>query len=79
MKIAVSIPDDVFKGAERLASRDKKSRSQLYSEALREYVARHSPDEVTESMNRACDALGNQSQDPFAAAAAYRILETTEW
>jgi metal-responsive CopG/Arc/MetJ family transcriptional regulator len=36
MKTAVSIPDDVFEGAERLARRTKKSRSQLFSDALRE-------------------------------------------
>jgi metal-responsive CopG/Arc/MetJ family transcriptional regulator len=39
MKAAISIPDEVFKGAERLARRTKKSRSQLFSDADREYVA----------------------------------------
>jgi len=47
MKTAVSIPDEVFESAERLARRTKKSRSQVFSDALREYVARHAPDEVT--------------------------------
>ena len=45
MKTAISIPDDVFERAERLARHTKKSRSQLFSEAVREYVARHAPDE----------------------------------
>jgi metal-responsive CopG/Arc/MetJ family transcriptional regulator len=58
MKTAVSIPDDVFAGAERLAKRSKKSRSQLFSDALREYLARHAAEDVTESMNRVCAALG---------------------
>ena len=66
------------RGAERLARRGKKSRSQVYSEALREYVARHSPDEVTEAMNRVCQQLGAPS-DPFLSIAARRILERTEW
>ena len=48
MKTAVSVPDDIFEGAERLARREGRSRSEVYSAALREYVARHSPDEVTE-------------------------------
>jgi predicted transcriptional regulator len=78
MKTAVSIPDDVFEGAERLARRTKKSRSQLFSDAVREYVARHAPDEVTEAMNRVCDALGS-TQDKFVSEAARRILERTEW
>ena len=52
MKTAISIPDEVFRAAERHAHRARKSRSQLYTEALAEYLARHSPDEVTEAMNK---------------------------
>ena len=47
MKTAVSIPDDVFEEAEPLARRTRKSRSQLFCEALREHVARHSTEDVT--------------------------------
>ncbi|HXP83134.1 MAG TPA: ribbon-helix-helix protein, CopG family [Bryobacteraceae bacterium] len=78
MKTAVSIPDDLFQAAERLAERARKSRSQLFSDALREYVARHAPDEVTEAMDRACSALG-PSADRFSAAAAHRVLGRSEW
>jgi metal-responsive CopG/Arc/MetJ family transcriptional regulator len=45
LKTVVSIPDDAFAGAERLAKRTKKSRSQLFSDAVREYVARHAAKE----------------------------------
>ena len=38
MKIAISVPDPVFDAAERLARELKKSRSQLYAEAVAEYV-----------------------------------------
>jgi metal-responsive CopG/Arc/MetJ family transcriptional regulator len=78
MKTAVSIPDDVFEGAERLARRTKKSRSQMFSDALREYVARHTASEVTEAMNRVCAELGDP-KDPFIAAATRRVLERSEW
>ena len=78
MKTAVSIPNDVFEGAERLARRTRKSRSQLFSDAVREYVARHAPEDVTDAMDQVCAALGN-SQDEFAAAAAHRILDRSEW
>lgn len=78
MKTAVSIPDDVFEGAERLARRTKKSRSRLYGDAVKEYLARHAPDEITEAMNRACSAV-DQPADKFVSAAARRILERTEW
>lgn len=78
MKTAVSIPNSLFEGAERLAKRTRKSRSQLYSDAVREYLARHAPDAVTEGMDRACEELGTKS-DPFVSVAVSRILERTEW
>jgi predicted transcriptional regulator len=78
MKTAISVPDEVYRGAERLARSTKKSRSRLYVDALKEYLARHAPDEVTEAMNRACAEIG-QTEDPFASSAARRILERSEW
>ena len=78
MKTAVSIPEDVFKGAERLARKTKRSRSRLFSDALKEYLARHTPDSVTEAMNRACAGLG-AAKDEFASSAARRVLERSEW
>ena len=78
MKTAISIPDDVFEKAERLARRARRSRSEIYSQAIREYLARHTPEEVTEAMNRVCDALGDQ-QDMFVETAARRTLKRSEW
>jgi hypothetical protein len=79
MKTAVSLPDDVFRSAERLARRTRKSRSRLYAEALTEYLARHAPDEVTEDMNRVADQLGDGVRDSFVVAVARRVLENVEW
>jgi antitoxin MazE6 len=83
MKTAISIPDDVFRGAERLARQTKKSRSQLYGDAVREYLARHSREEVTEAMDRVCAGLAAErdevAPDEFASAAARRTLARTEW
>jgi len=78
MKTAVSIPEDIFERAERLARRTKKSRSRLFSDALREYVARHAADELTEAMNQVCGEI-RESKDPFVSAAARRVLERSEW
>ena len=78
MKTAVSIPDDVFEKAERLARRAGRSRSEVFSAALAEYVARHAPDEVTEAMDRVYADLGGQ-EDRFVSAAGRRVLENTEW
>lgn len=78
MKTAVSIPDDVFEKAERLARRVRRSRSAVFTAALREYVARHAPEEVTEAMDRVCGAIDGE-RDGFQALAARRVLARTEW
>ena len=78
MKTAVSLPDEIFREAERLAQRLKKSRSQLYQEAVAEYVARHEPEAITEALNRLAEDV-NTSPDQLASAAARRVLERSEW
>ncbi len=78
MKTAISVPDDIFADAERLAKRLKKSRSQLYSHALREFVARHADDRVTEALNEVVAAAG-EVRDDFAPAAARRTLKRVDW
>lgn len=78
MKTAISIPDEVFERAESLARRTKKSRSQLYSDAVREYVSRHAPDEITDAMNRVIEAIGRE-KDEFVSMAARRRLAKVEW
>ena len=83
MKTAVSIPNELFDVAERLARRTRKSRSRLFSDALREYVARRSPDRITEAMDEALAEIAangsEESNDPFVAAASRRRLEQSEW
>jgi metal-responsive CopG/Arc/MetJ family transcriptional regulator len=78
MKTAVSIPDDVFEAAERLARFTNRSRSRLSSDALKEYLARHTPDQVTQAMNSALVQIGEE-QDSFVASASRAILERNEW
>lgn len=79
MKTAVSLPDVVFRAAEQLARRAHKSRSQLYADALTEYLARHAPDEVTKAMNGVVDRLGAIQPDAFGKRAARAVFERAEW
>ena len=78
MKTAISIPDDVFADAERLARELKQSRSQLYSRAVREYVARHSADSVTAALDAVC-VEDTAADSEFASRAALRTFERSEW
>ncbi|MDA3936631.1 MAG: hypothetical protein PF636_07195 [Actinomycetota bacterium] len=77
MKTAISIPDDVFAMADQLAHRLNKSRSEVYSRAVREYVARHSPDQVTEKLDSLVQESGVDSD--FTTRAARRTLDHSEW
>ena len=79
MKTAVSIPDEVFEKVERLAKRGRRSRSEVFTAALREYVARHSPDEVTDAINRVCAEVDQTEDIKLLNTAAGRLLKTVEW
>lgn len=78
MKVAVSIPDEVFDEAELLARQLNTSRSDLYARALAAFVGTRAPDRVTEAMNEVVDAVG-EAPDDFARAAARRVFDRVEW
>jgi metal-responsive CopG/Arc/MetJ family transcriptional regulator len=74
----VSFPDEVLKEIERLARRVGRSRSEIITAALSEYVARHAPNAVTDAINGVIPGVGD-AHDAFSATAARRILAETEW
>lgn len=78
MKTAISVPDEIFEEAERLAARLEKSRSQLYSEALAEYLSRHDADTVTRRLDEVWGSL-SEPRDRFVSATTRRVLERVEW
>lgn len=78
MKTALSIPDDLFERAEDFARRFGKSRSQLYREALAEYLCRRDPRAVTSVLDELADELGAGS-DAWLAEAGRRALGRSEW
>jgi metal-responsive CopG/Arc/MetJ family transcriptional regulator len=78
MKTAISVPDEVFEEAERLSAHLAKSRSQLFTDAMREYLARHDPVSVTERLNEVVDDL-SPTEDRFVTATARSVLERVAW
>lgn len=78
MKTAVSIPDDLFRQADELAGRLGKSRSEVYREALADYVARREPGAVTRALDEIADELATDDRS-FATEAARRAFARTEW
>ena len=78
MKVAISLPDPLFSAAEELAERLHVSRSQLYANALSEYLKdRHDP-AVTAQLN-AIYANVASSIDPAFAAAQAEVLSHEAW
>lgn len=51
MKTAISIPDSIFKAAEKLAHRLGISRSELYANAVAEYIQEHRNEKVTKKLD----------------------------
>lgn len=78
MKTAVSIPDELFRQADALASRLGKSRSEVYREALADYVARREPGAVTRALDELAEEMAGDG-GAFGTEAARRSLEQSEW
>ncbi len=78
MKTAISLPDDLFAEVERLVATRGVTRSQLYQEALREYVQRHDPERITAAWDDLVAREGDATYG-FGEAAAARALAEVEW
>ena len=78
MKIALSIPDDLFQSAETLSKRLGVSRSRLYATALAEYLAKHRGRKTTARLN-AVYAAEEGRLDPALRRAQRRSLEPDAW
>ena len=78
MKVAISVPDPIFRQAELLAAALNKSRSELYAEALARFVSRHSARNITERLNDVYDRVGSGVDEPLSAA-QQRVLGRETW
>ena len=78
MKIAISIPDEIFEDAEYLARRLGKSRSKLYADAIAEYVGAYRTESITEQLNA---VYGEETSTVNSALelVQYRVLEEEDW
>jgi len=78
MTTSISVPDPIFQEAEQLAERLEKTRNQLYTEALIEYLARRNPDTITERLNAVYDSVA-EPEDRFVTETAQDVLRRVEW
>lgn len=78
MKTAISIPDEVFKEAERTAKRLGVSRSELYANAVRDYIERYRKENVTEKLNEVYADL-DSSLDSALERMQGQTLDKEDW
>ena len=73
MKTAVSIPDELFTAADRLAAGLRMSRSELSATALRAYIAKQQHDDITEQLNAIYDTEASTLDPELALLQAHAI------
>jgi metal-responsive CopG/Arc/MetJ family transcriptional regulator len=78
MKMALSIPDELFASAETLSKRLGVSRSRLYAMALADFVAKHQSRKITERLN-AVHAAHDSRVDEGTRRLQGRSLARNQW
>lgn len=78
MKIAISVPDPIYRAAEQAAKRMQVPRSQFYARAVEAYLKQTSPEDITERLN-AVYSKESTEPDPFVEAAARDTFRRTKW
>ena len=78
MKVALSIPDDLFESAETLSKRLGVSRSRLYATALADFVAKHRGRKVSEALDRVY-GIEDSRLDSRVRRVQRRSIERNTW
>jgi metal-responsive CopG/Arc/MetJ family transcriptional regulator len=85
MKTAISLPDPLFREAERMAKRLKQSRSQFYRRALEEFIARHDEDEIARAYEEVFGSMTSDEREEYEQLGAFvrragrALLRRVEW
>ena len=78
MKVAISIPEELFDSAESLGKRLGVSRSRLYATALGEFLAKHKGRKVTAQLNHVYGTEESRLDRPLARLQA-RSVRDESW
>lgn len=78
MKIAISLPDPLFKAAAAEAKKLGVSRSKLHQLALEQFLVRLKSSEITRRLNESY-TKAPEPVDPFVQALAEETMRRTEW
>ncbi|HVC21874.1 MAG TPA: hypothetical protein VNH82_00305 [Candidatus Dormibacteraeota bacterium] len=76
MKVAVSVPDDLYAEADRVAERRGLNRSALYVRALRRLLAEEEGDVLTRMIDASC---GGRDREDLAGVARADLVDAGSW
>jgi hypothetical protein len=79
MKAAISVPDPVFKAADRLAKRRRMSRSELYTRAIVALLKAEDDTEITAQLDRTYGEPADSALPTELRSLAARVLEKEDW
>jgi metal-responsive CopG/Arc/MetJ family transcriptional regulator len=80
VKTAISVPDETFEQAARQAAEMGISRSEFFSRAARRYLEELTSRTLTEQVNQALAAAGDDDSAPAAAhAGRTRLAAGDDW
>ena len=75
MRVAVSIPDELFKNGEAVAKQLKVPRSRLYATALAEYLKRLEEDSITERLNEIYSRVDSRLDEAWQRVQLERLSD----
>lgn len=78
MKTAISIPDELFKAADQYAKSHGLSRSQLYAEAVAQFLEKHPADHITKQLNEIYSAESAKLDDTIRTM-QFSSIDKEEW
>lgn len=73
MKTAISVPDEVFALADRLAEHLGVSRSELYATAVAEFIAKHRTRDLTARLDAVYADVPSALERPLRRAQAHSV------
>jgi len=79
MKTAISLPDELFEAAERVAERLGLSRSELYQRALAKYLENQIGASITAELNQVYSTLDKSRLDPVLDKLQRASLAREDW
>ena len=74
MKVAISLPDLIFSAAEQLAKELRLPRSQLYAEAIAQFIERRGGSAITAKLNGIYPVQESKLPAEFATAQAASLV-----